>query len=452
MGKYLAHTARLAAATPSSRNRVVDSWRVLAILLVVCGHWLAVSIWVKPDDSRHFLNSLEWVPYAGWLTWLFQVMPVFFLAGGYANARGLGKVAAGKQAVWDWVTQRARRLFTPVIPLLLLWVVLTQALGRVLPADALHTGAVIATMPIWFLAVYLGLTALAPLTHAWWRLWGSWSLLALAGAAGAVDVLRFVFDVPGVGWMNFVFVWAFVHQIGYWWSERDDLGRVTPRAGWLLAAAALALLIAVTWADWYPVAMVTIPGAGESNMTPPTFAVAILGMVQFGVMIGTRPAVRRWLGRAGAWRAVVAFAGLAMTVFLWHLTAMALVAGLGLSTFDGAVFRVEPGTTLWWATRPVWYLVLGLVTLGLVAVFARFELGVNRAPAPPPWMVLAGVVLAAGSSAAIALVGINTTEARTGPAQWAITAAAVAGATLLGALPIRIGHADHPRRRRRPGV
>ena len=52
MKKYWAYTGRLAAATPESRNRVVDFWRVLAILMVVCGHWLAVTIWVKPDGSH----------------------------------------------------------------------------------------------------------------------------------------------------------------------------------------------------------------------------------------------------------------------------------------------------------------------------------------------------------------------------------------------------------------
>jgi peptidoglycan/LPS O-acetylase OafA/YrhL len=434
---YLAHTRRLAAATPASRNRVVDFWRVLAILMVVCGHWLAVSIWVQPDGTQRFLNSLEWVPHAGWLTWVFQVMPVFFLAGGYANARGLGKVGAGLESPWDWVTRRARRLFTPVVPLLLLWVVLTLALGPFLSHDAVHTGAVIATMPIWFLAVYMSLTALAPLTHAWWRRWGSWSLLALAGAAIAVDLLRFVADVPGIGWANFVFVWAFVHQIGYWWSERDNRDGVPARAGWLLAVGALGVLIALTRVGWYPVAMVTIPGSGESNMTPPTVAIALLGMAQFGVMIGTRPAVGRLVARPGVWRATVAFAGLAMTVFLWHLTAAMLTAAAGLSAFGGAGFRAEPGTTLWWATRPLWFLVVGVLTLALVALFGFFELSVSPAPGPAPWAVVLGVVSAAGSSAATALVYINTTEARIGPAQWAITAAALAGAALLRAFPTR---------------
>jgi peptidoglycan/LPS O-acetylase OafA/YrhL len=438
MKKYLAYTGRLAAATPESRNRVVDFWRALAILMVVCGHWLAVSIWVRPDGSTDLLNSLEWVPYAGWITWLVQVMPVFFLAGGYANVRALNKVSAGEQPPRDWITRRARRLFTPVVPLLLVWVGLILILRTFVTPEVMHAGAMAATMPIWFLAVYLSLTALAPLTHAWWRRMGPWTLLALAAAAIGVDVARFVFEVPGIGWVNFAFVWALVHQVGYWWADRDDRGGVPRWAGWPLAAGALAVLIAVTWAGLYPVAMVSIPGQGAANMTPPTFAIAILGMVQFGIIGGSRPAVRRLAARARAWHAIVAFAGVAMTVFLWHLTAAMLAAAAGLAAFDGAVFRVEPGTTLWWATRPLWFLTLGLLTLSLVAVFARFEWVVSNASPPAGlWVILVGVLLVVGSSAATALIGITTPEGRLDWRRWSIPVAAIVGAALLGALPAR---------------
>ncbi len=435
---YLVYTRRLAAETPASRNRVVDFWRVLAILMVVCGHWLAVSIWVLPDGSTDLLNSLEWVPYAGWITWLVQVMPVFFLAGGYANARALSRVSAGEQLRRDWITRRARRLFTPVVPLLVVWVALILSLRGVVPADVMHAGAMTATMPIWFLAVYLSLTALAPLTYAWWRRSGPWTLLALAGAAIAVDAARFVFEVPGIGWVNFAFVWALVHQVGYWWADRDDRGGVPRWAGWPLAAGALAVLVAVTWGGLYPVAMVSIPGQGDANMTPPTFAIALLGMVQFGIIGGTRVAVQRLTARPRAWHAVIASAGVAMTVFLWHLTAAMLTAAAGLAAGDGAVFRVEPGTWLWWATRPLWFLVLGLLTLALAAVFARFEWATSESRPPASLgVVLAGVLLVVGASAATALVGIASPDGALDWWRWVIPAGALAGAALLGAWPTR---------------
>jgi surface polysaccharide O-acyltransferase-like enzyme len=432
--RYLAYTRGLAEATPVTRNRVVDFWRALAILVVVFGHWLAASIWLKPDDSIALLNSLEWIPYAGWVTWLVQVMPIFFLAGGYANARGLGKVAAGEERRRDWITTRMRRLFTPVVPLLLFWVLLILVMRTFVPAEVVYAGALSATVPVWFLAVYLVLTAIAPFTHAWWRRHGPPTVLALAALSVAVDVARFTFEVPGIGWVNFVFVWACVHQVGYWWSDRDDAG-IPSRVGWACAAGALAALVAVTWVGWYPVAMVGIPGAGVTNMTPPTFAIAILGIVQFGVIIGTQPALRRRMQRIGTWHRVVSFNGVIMTVYLWHLTAMSLVAAAGLSIFDGRMFRIEPGTTQWWVTRPVWLAILILAVAPLVALFAVFEWRINRQPGPRSrTAVTAGVLLVAGSAAATAQIGITTPDAIV---QWTIPVAAIAGAIVLGALPAR---------------
>ena len=199
MRKYLAHTRGLAAKTPRHRNRVVDFWRAIAIGVVVIGHWLAASIWLQPDDEIALLNALQWIPYAAWVTWLFQVMPVFFLAGGYANARGLRKVIDGDQRRREWITGRVRRLFTPVIPLLVMWTALSVTLRAFVPSEVVYAGAMSATIPLWFLSIYLVLTAAAPLTHRWWRAVGPMSVFAFAVAAVAVDIARFAFEVPGIG-------------------------------------------------------------------------------------------------------------------------------------------------------------------------------------------------------------------------------------------------------------
>jgi len=135
---------------------------------------------------------------------------------------------------------------------------------------------------------------------------------------------------------------------------------------------------------------------------------------------------------------VVAISGVVMTIYLWHLSAMSLVAAAGLFAFDGAAFRVEPGTTAWWLTRPLWLAVLLAVTLGLVAVFARFEWRISDAPAPRTRRVVTvGMLLVAGSAAAVAGIGITTPDA---VVHWIIPAAAIAGAAMLGALPTRSRH------------
>lgn len=436
MKKYLSYTKRIAESTPTSRNRVVDTVRAVAIIVVVLGHWLAASIWLRADGDIQLMNSLEWIPYAGWVTWIVQVMPIFFLVGGYTNGRALA--AAGEKGVnyEDWVTRRVRRLFTPVIPLLVVWTILIVLLGPFIPNDVVRAGAMSATVPLWFIAVYVVITALAPVTYRWWASVGLTSFVTLCAMAIVVDGLRFIFDVPGVGWLNFLFVWAAVHQLGYWWAARELDGRgISVSTGLLIAGASLTALIVLTSIGWYPVAMVGVPGSELTNMTPPTFAIALLGFVQAGLIWAGSTSINRLAHRDGPWHAVVAVSGVIMTIYLWHLTAMTLVASVFLFAFGGAAFKIEPGTTQWWLTRPVWLSVLILVTLVLVAIFARFEWRVRQTPAPTRVRyVVAGVLLVAGAAAAVSYFGLATTDATV---NWIIPVAAVGGAVIMGAYPSR---------------
>ena len=441
MNKYLAYTRKIADSTPPDRNRVVDTVRAGAILVVVVGHWLAASIWLQANDEIALMNSLEWIPYAGWVTWVVQVMPIFFVVGGYANGRALAS-QADRFEYGDWVTRRVRRLFTPVVPLLVAWTILIVVLGPFLPSDVVRAGAMSATVPVWFIAVYVAVTAIAPVAYRWWRSAGLWSIVILSLCAILVDYLRFGHNVPGLSWVNFLFVWMAVHQFGFWWAARErDRKPITIGMGLTIAGVSLGVLITVTWIGWYPVAMVGVPGAEVTNMTPPTFAIALLGFMQAGFIWVASGPIGRFARRPGPWHGVVAVSGVMMTIYLWHLTAMTLVASVFLFAFDGVVFRIEPGTTAWWLSRPVWLAALVTVTLALVAVFARFEWRVRDTPPPArTGFVIAGVLLVAGAAAAVAYFGLAAADATV---NWIIPIAAFVGAGIMGAYPAqRIKKAD----------
>ena len=85
--RYSVAVDEAVAHTPADRNRVVDTWRVGALLIVVFGHWLAASEWIQPDGSITVMNTLEWIPYAAWATLLVQVMPIFFGVGVWYHLR-----------------------------------------------------------------------------------------------------------------------------------------------------------------------------------------------------------------------------------------------------------------------------------------------------------------------------------------------------------------------------
>ena len=112
----------LAAQTPPSRNRYVDFLRASSIGAVIAGHWLIAAPWIR-DGELQLDHMLAVQPWTQWLTLLFQVMPLFFLVGGYSNAASWEAARRTGKPYGTWFAGRARRLIGPVVPLVLglLW-------------------------------------------------------------------------------------------------------------------------------------------------------------------------------------------------------------------------------------------------------------------------------------------------------------------------------------------
>ncbi|MEE8167231.1 MAG: acyltransferase family protein, partial [Myxococcota bacterium] len=116
-----ARASRLAEQTPDARNRYVDLLRALSIMAVVLGHWILAAPHLAGAEPQlaHLLDVLPW---SRWLTWGFQVMPVFFFVGGYSNGSSWDGARRKQQPYHVWLESRLRRLLGPVVPLIALWV------------------------------------------------------------------------------------------------------------------------------------------------------------------------------------------------------------------------------------------------------------------------------------------------------------------------------------------
>lgn len=78
VSRYMSGVDKAVDNTPADRNRVVDTWRVIALAIVVLGHWLSASVWIEAGGEVIVMNTLEWIPYASWFTWVVQMMLIFF--------------------------------------------------------------------------------------------------------------------------------------------------------------------------------------------------------------------------------------------------------------------------------------------------------------------------------------------------------------------------------------
>ncbi|MFJ9979812.1 acyltransferase family protein [Streptomyces cyaneofuscatus] len=391
----------LAEATPDTRDRYVDLLRVASLAAVVLGHWMMAA--VTPDGVG---NLLAVVPALQPLTWLLQVMPVFFFVGGFAHALSYRSLlrkrpeGSADSVYAAFLRARLQRLLRPTMVFVLVWgaaALLIQLLG----GGGGLTGVTLrlVTQPLWFIGIYLAMVAFTPPLLRLHERYGWGAFAGLAGAAAAVDVLRFAAGVPYVEFLNFAFVWLAVHQLGFLRADgRLGAGPALSalRRPALLAGGGLITAVALVAAGPYPLSMVGMPGEKVSNMAPPTLALLCHGLWLVGAVELLRAPAARLLARPRAWRTVVAANGVAMTAFLWHLTAMLGVYGAMLAL---DVPLPEPATAAWWAQTPLRLAVAAALTAVLVAAFRTFE-------RPAPTAAVQGHGPLAALGATLTLLGV----------------------------------------------
>lgn len=381
------------------RDRPVDLVRAAAIWAVVVGHWFVMAV-TGVDGGIRGVNALARLGWAQPLTWLFQVMPLFFFVGGWANAGSLARYREAGGDALGWVVRRYRRLLLPAAVLLAV-VVVAVASARLAGVDlaTAATGAWVATVPLWFLAVYLAVVALAPVTDRIQRRAGLAVPVACAVVVGVVDVARLAGDEPWFASATFLVAWLGIHQLGCAWYQ----GRLRAglRPGAVLAALGLAVLAALTVLGPYPVSMVRVPGMSLHNTEPPTVALLALAVAQAGVVLALHGPAARWLQRPRPWAAVARAERVVFTVFLWHMAA-AVVAAVAL--YGTGLLSVDPiGSAGWIIGRVPWLVGCALALAVLVGLFGR----VDR----PDRVGTVGARLGGGLGGAVAVAGVVATLA-----------------------------------------
>ncbi|HVW43717.1 MAG TPA: acyltransferase [Amycolatopsis sp.] len=408
---------------PGHRDTFLDVIRAGAILAVVGQHWLMPVLSYSNGQiaTGNALATPGWAP----LTWLSQVMPLVFFAGGAANLISLRRANSPR----EWLANRITRLLVPVLPLAAVWLgvpVLLRDLG--VPEQPLHVAGAIAGQLLWFLAVYLLTVVATPLLAAAHRRWGLAVPAVLAGLAVLVDVVRFAGFGP-VGYLNALLVWPAVHQLGFFYVD----GRLGRRAAVPMMAGGFGITALLVAFGPYPTSMIGMPGAPVSNMSPPTVVLLSLAVGQIGLMLLLRPYLTAFAARPAAGKALGWLGSRFMSVYLWHMAA--LIAVTGVTVLGLGYATPEPGTLRWFAAAPGWLALAGTVLFGLLPVFGRFE--TQRIPASAataPHLVTAGL-LASGGLLGLAAWGFTppaTGGFFAGPLPWCLL---VLAGVLLAARP-----------------
>ncbi|KUI35717.1 acyltransferase [Mycobacterium sp. GA-2829] len=315
---------------PRSRDRAVDVARLAALVIVMFGHCVLLLATIDADGVW-IGNLLGELPALAPVTWVVQVMPLFFLAGGAAGAYGWHD---GRR--WGaWLFTRAQRLCRPVFWYLAVWVAGLLLVRLILGAESADALGRESVALLWFLGVYLIALAFVPaLTRLRSGRAFATVVAALLATAWGIDTVRAAVGTPEAGVANFVIVWLIPVVIGVAYA------RGVLRAPISLSVAAAALvaqtLLAVTGV--YEVALVVTGAEHVSNVSPPTLLLALHCTWMSCAFAAVAGPVRRWADRPRVWRIVATGNGGAMTLYLWHIPAIAIAAfalhAVGLDAYD----------------------------------------------------------------------------------------------------------------------
>ncbi len=347
----------LDARTPSDRDRAIDVIRITALVGVVIGHTvMAVSI--IRGGVLIWDNLLTTSVAFQALTWIFQIMPLFFFAG-----------AAACVASWQpgsdwgtWLMTRCTRLFRPVFYYFAFWAVTLGVLYPFLPQHVYEPVAGISIQLLWFLGVYVLVLAAMPVlsritTPA--RLvagvTGTYAMVALIDAVR----LHWVAAAP-LGYLNLA-AWLIPAMFGVAYRRRLVTGRAA------LVTAVLLLLVNAALLNWgpYELSLVGIEGMRLPNMSPPSLLLAGHAIVLSALAIAAAPAINRWARRPRVWWFTVIGNSGAMTLYLWHMPALLAVHVL-FDTFGHPRFPGQPDFLT--VTFEQLFIMIGVVAVLFVAL------------------------------------------------------------------------------------
>jgi fucose 4-O-acetylase-like acetyltransferase len=379
-------TSAVSSLDLSKRDLTLDLARVFCVLLVVVIHLLFIGVGFDSDGELVISRPLEEQSWFAAATWVGQIMPLFFVVGGFAAITAWRSSVRRGGTASDYVKTRVLRLAQPSLPLFLFYVVVVGG-ATLIGIDQGLLDSVVggAGSPLWFIAAYTLCQALVPVTVRLHARAPIATLLVLLAGVIAVDTARYSSGIEELGYFNMLFVWVLVQQLGYWYAD----GWFARRAWWqlvLIAVACYAALVPLA----FPGAIGPYSADMLTNLNPPTLPLVLLALAQACLLRLLRPALAKLMNTKGA-RAVVFLVGTRlMTIYLWHLPLIIIFAGLGL-LIPGA--SPEPSSPVWWWSRILVYLLVLAALFALSLLVGRWEQPRELGPTPPIWVVVVAAAL-----------------------------------------------------------
>lgn len=304
---------------------MIDLARACSVIVVVVFHTLLYRIVLTEGGPTL-------VPWAAptWLyplTWVLMIMPLFFVAGGFAHTLTIDRMRREGASAGHYLASRGRRLIGPLVVFVSFCALVSSAAAWAGWLDAASELSRLLMQLLWFITVYLGIVAVAPGAVWLHDRAGVAPMLVLAVLAVLVDAWSLISGRWELRNLNLALVWPLVHQFGIayqrgWW-------RTGPAwIAWASLVAGAGLVALLVFGFGYPPSSVGFADLPIANIQPPTLAMAALALAQCGLLglversgvLASVPArTERLLGVLNT---------VMVSVYLWHIPCIAVAGGV----------------------------------------------------------------------------------------------------------------------------
>lgn len=348
------------ARTPRHRDSAIDLVRAVCVAGVVLLHAIMVGVTVV-DGFPVFENASEGADWITPLSWVLQVMPMFFVIGGFSGYLAHRRMRERGGSAAGFVAGRIHRLLLPAAVVIGFVAVALALLGVAgVPPELIAVAGFRYSQPLWFLGVFLLCQALLPALAAVHERAPLRTIGVLTVAAVSVDILRAASGIDALGFLNLGFVWLALQQLGFFLAD-GSIDALSRRVRIVAGLAAVAALVLTFIGGVYSADLV-------ANINPPTAALLLVGVAHTSAFSLFRRELEDFSRRPRPAAFTRFVTRRAMTIYLWHMPVLLAMAGASaLFAVTTGIALPEPSSVGWWLTRPAW-LVVALALTALVAV------------------------------------------------------------------------------------
>lgn len=358
-------------ATPPDRDRVADLVRVGSLGVVIVWHSTLSLFHRNSEGVLTMPNPVGSYRGLWMLTWVLQVMPLFFIVSGSVNAEAWNRHHQRGGGLTAFVRRRVGRFTAPLAMLVALCAV-AELTGRALNGQPFITRHLVILVPLWTLGLLMAYAPATAMLDRAWRRFGTTTTVWLGSIVVLSDLVRFRAgsDLAAVAQtVSTIGVWLVAYQLGWVYRAAVAQGAEATRGtGQVLASVGFVGLVVTTNIDVYPRPMVATTTDSMSNLLPTTVPVMMLALLQCGLLLVFRPRLAAWLDRDQMRGRLDALGGYALPAYLLHMivvVAMVLAleaTGLGLS---------DVPTVAWWITRPLWLAAVVALMIPMIRASGR---------------------------------------------------------------------------------